>query len=143
MRNLLWKLCAQRPGGHCRSLFFGGMGMAACLFASTVLLAQGKPKVPTVSAGAGSCSAGFVVQDGNHKPIYNAKIDLTFRYGFWSLHKATLEAYTDSNGEARFEGLPRQQEKPFAFEVRYGDRQKTVTDSPLTTCKAHYTVVLP
>ena len=54
-----------------------------------------------------------------------------------------LEAFTDSSGRARFEGLPNAPKKPLAFEIRYGDRRKTQTDNPLDTCKASYDVVLP
>ena len=128
---------------HRHARLLSVLGAAVCLLAASQLCAQGKPKVPTVDAGAGPCSADFVIQDGNHKPLYSAKIDLTFRYGFLNLHKVSLEAFTDSNGRARFEGLPDESKKPLAFAVRYGDRQKTVTDDPLATCKASYGVVLP
>jgi hypothetical protein len=118
-------------------------GSAVCFLSAAHLAAQGKPKVPTVDAGVGSCSADFVVRDGNHKPLYNASIDLNFRYGLFNLHKVSLQAFTDSNGQARFEGLPNAPKNPLAFDVRYGDRQKTQTDNPLYTCKAGYDVVLP
>jgi hypothetical protein len=120
-----------------------GLGAAVFLLAASQLFAQQKPKAPTVDAGVGSCSADFVVQDGNRKPLYNAKIDLNFRYGFLNLHKVSLEAFTDSNGRARFEGLPNAPKNPLAFDIRYGDRRKTETDNPLDTCKAGYDVVLP
>ncbi|MDE3135009.1 MAG: hypothetical protein KGL59_00405 [Acidobacteriota bacterium] len=118
-------------------------GLAVLSLAAGQLYAQGKPKIPTVDAGVGSCSADFVVRDGNNKPLYNASIDLTFRYGLFNLHKVSLEAFTDSNGRAHFKGLPDAPKNPLAFDVRYGDRQKTQTDNPLYTCKASYDVVLP
>jgi hypothetical protein len=137
------KFFARRQPNLRRAGLLSGFGAVVCLLAASHLSAQQKPKVPTVDAGAGSCSADFVVQDGNHKPLYNAKIDITFRYGFLNLHKVSLEAFTDSNGRARFEGLPNAPKNPLAFDIRYGDRQKTQTDNPLNTCKASYDVVLP
>jgi hypothetical protein len=133
---------SQQPGRR-RARLLTIFGAAACLLVAGQLRAQGKPKTPTVNAGVGSCSADFVVQNGEHKPLYNAKIEITFRYGFLNLHKVSLEAFTDSNGRARFEGLPNQSKKPLVFEIHYGDRQKSLTDDPLATCKADYSVVLP
>lgn len=128
---------------HRRARLLLGFGAALCLLAVSHLFAQEKPKIPTVDAGVGSCSADFVVRDGNHKPLYSAKIDLNFRYGLFNLHKVSLEAFTDSSGRARFAGLPNAPKSPLAFSVRYGDRQKTITDDPLNNCKASYDVVLP
>lgn len=126
-----------------RAGLFSVLGTVVCLLTVGQLCAQGKPKTPAVNAGVGSCSADFVVQNGSRKPLYGARIDLTFRYGFLNLHKVSLEAFTDSKGRARFEGLPNQSKKPLVFEIRSGDRQKRVTDDPLATCKAAYSVVLP
>jgi hypothetical protein len=133
---------ANRIAGPCRAAL-ASLALFGCLFVAVDLSAQGKPKTPSVSADVGTCSAGFVVQNGQRKPLYDAKVSLTFRYGFLNLHKASLEAFTDSEGRARFDGLPNESKKPLAFVVRYGDRQKTLTDDPLTTCKATYHVVLP
>ncbi len=132
-----------RRRGNARRCALAGLGAAACLFAGVAAGAQAKPGAPTVSAGVGSCSADFTVENGNHKPIYDAKIDLTFQYGFWGLHKTTLEAYTGSNGEAKFKGLPRTPKKPFVFRISYRDRRKSVQVNPLVECKAKRTVLLP
>lgn len=119
------------------------LGTAACLFAATCLFARQTPRVPTVNADVGGCTANFDVRDGDHKPLYSARISVTFRYGFLNLHKASLEAYTNSKGEARFEGLPDAPKKPLDFRVRFGDRQKTVTDNPGNVCNENFNVVLP
>ncbi len=132
-----------RGRGFARRCALAGLGATACLLASVAAGAQAKPAAPTVSAGVGSCSAAFTVVNGNHKPIYDAQIDLTFHYGFWNLHKTTLEAFTDSNGKARFEGLPRAPKKPLVFRIRYRDRRKSVTVNPLDECKTKRRVVLP
>ncbi|HVB98685.1 MAG TPA: hypothetical protein VNJ12_05040, partial [Candidatus Dormibacteraeota bacterium] len=91
----------------------------------------------------GPCSADFVVKDGQDKPIYNAQLNMTFRYGFLNLHKESLEVSTNSDGKARFIGLPSFPKDPFEFRVHYRDRRKTVTDDPGVTCHAVQSVVLP
>lgn len=101
------------------------------------------PPVPTVNGSEGTCSADFVVVDGQDKPIYDAKIDVTFRYGFLNLHKESLEVATNSDGKARFKGLPNFPKNPFEFRVHYNDRRKTVTDDPGVTCHASESIVLP
>jgi hypothetical protein len=98
---------------------------------------------PTINGDQGSCSAAFVVTNGEQKPIYNVKIDLTFHYGFMNLHKESLEVFTNADGKARFEGLPNFVKKPLEFRLQSGDRQKTITDDPGVTCYATEAVTLP
>lgn len=142
MPNVSTRRTEQAIAGPCRVALLVGFAMLVCLLAPIHLSAQGKSKIPSVNAGVGACTANFVVQNSKLKPLYDAKVALTFRYGFLNLHKASLEVFTDSEGRARFAGLPNQSKKPLAFTVRNGDRQKTLTDDPLTTCKASYHVVL-
>jgi hypothetical protein len=129
--------------GSCRRGSGCVLVAGVCLLAAISLFARQTPKIPTVNADVGGCTADFVVQNGNHKPIYNAKVSVTFRYGLFHLHKVSLEAFTDSDGRARFEGLPDAPKKPLDFPIRYGDRQKTVTDNPGNVCNENFTVVLP
>lgn len=119
------------------SLLFSA-GAASALAARRQVL-----PVPTINGDEGDCSAEFVVTNGEQKPIYNVKIDLTFHYGFMNLHKESLEVFTNSDGKARFLGLPNTAKKPLAFHLQSGDRQKTVTDDPGVTCNATESVVLP
>lgn len=130
-----------RTRTYSRILFI--LGVAACLLLAVSIFAQQTPKIPTVNADVGGCTADFTVQNGNHKPLYSARISVTFRYGFLNLHKASLEAYTNSQGLARFEGLPDAPKHPLDFHIRFGDRQKTVTDNPGNVCNQNFTVVLP
>lgn len=101
------------------------------------------PPVPVVNAGLGPCSADFTVKNGDNKPIYDASISVTFRYGFLNLHKESLEAATNSDGKAGFEGFPNFVKNDLAFRLHYRGRQKTVLDDPSVTCQAVETVVLP
>jgi len=82
------------------------------------------------------------VKDGAGKPVYNAKINTTIKYGFMNLHKAQLEAPTNTNGQARFTGLPNFSKKPITFVIGSGTVTKTITDDPTTDCNAKFDVTL-
>ncbi len=97
--------------------------------------------VPTVDAAIGSCRADFTVKDDAGKPIYNAKIDTKFKYGHF--HRAELEAATNSDGKARFTGLPEVSKKPLEFVITSGSASRTITLDPFDNCNATFTVTLP
>jgi hypothetical protein len=99
-----------------------------------------QPDIPTVDAGIGSCRADFNVKDGEGKPLYNAKINITIKYGFMNMRKAQLEAPTNTNGQARFTGLPNFSKKPLEFVITSGTVSKKETDDPSTNCNAVYNV---
>ncbi len=86
------------------------------------------PEVPVVDAGLGSCRADFTVKDGSDKPLYNAKISLTIRYGFLNKRKSEVEVGTNSDGKARVTGLPNLPKRPLDFLIKSGDLSATVTD---------------
>lgn len=100
------------------------------------------PEVPVVDAGIGSCRADFTVKDGAGKPLYNAKITGTLKYGFWSKRKTALEVGTNSDGKARVTGLPNLPKKPLEFSIKSGTVSTTVTDDPSANCNAVFDVVL-
>ncbi len=81
-----------------------GMGARATLAPNQSNSAA--PGVPNLDADIGACRAAFNVNDGAGEPLYNAEINITIKYGFMNLHKAQLEAPTNTNGQARFTGLP-------------------------------------
>ena len=100
------------------------------------------PEVPVVDAGLGSCGADFTVKDSSGKPIFNAKISVTIKYGFHSLRKTQLEVGTNSDGKARVTGLPNLPKKPLEFSIKSGTVSTTVTDDPGTNCNAVFDVTL-
>ena len=100
------------------------------------------PEVPVVDAGLGSCAADFTVKDSSGKPIFNAKISVTIKYGFHSLRKTQLEVGTNSDGKARVTGLPNLPKKPLEFLIKSGTVSTTVTDDPETNCNAVFDVTL-
>jgi hypothetical protein len=102
-------------------------------------------QVPVIKAEVGTCSADFIVRDSENKPIYDAKIRVSFRYGFMSQKKTDLEAGTNSDGKARFEGLPDRRKKPkgpFEYQIRSGELTKNVVQDPLVQCDAKFDVVM-
>ncbi len=99
--------------------------------------------VPVVNGGLGSCSADFTVADSANKPIYYAKIHVTIVYGFMNKRKQDLDIGTNSDGKARFEGLPNKlKKKPLDFQVRSGEQMKSVMIDPEVDCHASSSVVL-
>jgi hypothetical protein len=105
-------------------------------------IASDSPEVPVVDAGLGSCRADFIVKDGSDKPVFNAKISLTIKYGFWSKRKSEIEIGTNSDGKARVTGLPDSPKKPLDFSIKSGNLSATVTDDPSTNCNAVFNVAL-
>lgn len=108
----------------------------------TSVVANNAPEIPVVDGGIGSCRADFHVTDEAGKPIYNAKIKVTLKYGFFNVRKTELEVGTNSDGKARFTGLPDSPKKPLEFEIKSGTVSKSVTDDPSTNCSASYEVTL-
>jgi hypothetical protein len=83
------------------------------------------------------------VTDSTGKPIYNAKILVTISYGFMGKRKTDLEIGTNSDGKARFEGLPdRLKKPPMEFKVWTADQGKTVTNDPAVNCHPSFSVAM-
>ena len=101
-----------------------------------------EPQIPVADGGLGSCRADFTVKDGSDKPIYNAKIHVTIKYGFFDKRKTELEVGTNSDGKASITGLPNLPKKPLEFTVKSGTVSKTITDDPSENCTAKFDVTL-
>ncbi len=117
-----------------------GVALASVLgSAANGIFAQ---EVPVVDGHLGSCTVSFTVTDEQKKPIYDAKIDVTIRYGFLGLHKSELQVGTNSEGKARVAGIPEKSKKPFEFRISRGEAFKTIEYDPSPRCRATYDVVL-
>jgi hypothetical protein len=81
------------------------------------------------------------VTDQDDKPVYAATIHVRIRYGFMSLKRMDLEVGTNSDGEARVEGLP-DKAKPLTYEISRADRKATVEQDLSNACRASYEVSL-
>ncbi len=99
-------------------------------------------EVPVIKGELGPCSADFTVTDSANKPLYDAKIHVTVRYGFMSKRKTELEVGTNSDGKGRIEGLPNKVKKPLEFQVRHEQLLKSLLHDPATECHANFTVAL-
>ena len=120
------------------------------LLLASVCYAQNQPQpktppgqVPVISGDLGDCTADFRVTNVKMKPVYNAKLSVEIKYGFGGFHRSTLEVYTNAEGKARFEGLPRKSRGPLSFTVDYHDRKTAVIVEPRDNCHGSYTAILP
>jgi hypothetical protein len=96
--------------------------------------------IAEVSADRGPCSVQFHVTDLSGKPIYNATIQTTVRWGLG--HKIELQTATNAGGLARFVKLPAESKKPLQFAVSYRDQTVTYSIDPATACQAERDVPL-
>ena len=117
-------------------------GAALLLILCGGLLGAQSPQIPTVDGALGSCRADFTVKDGSDKPIYNAKVHVLIKYGFFSKRKTELEVGTNSDGKASVTGLPNAPKRPLEFSIKSGTVEKTVTDDPSENCNAKFDVTL-
>ena len=106
------------------------------------LLANNSAEVPVVDGGIGPCKADFTVKDEAGKPIYDAKIKVTLRWGFFNKRKVDLEIGTNGDGKARIIGLPDSPKKPLEFQIKSGTVTKSIEDDPSANCTAVYDVTL-
>lgn len=125
----------------------GTVGLSGIVMGLVLLLGLGLAgangtEVPVIKAEAGPCSADFTVTDSASKPLYDARIQVTVRYGFLGKRKSDLEIGTNSDGKARIEGLPSKVKKPLEFKIRHGELAKSLAHNPALDCQANYTVVL-
>ena len=100
------------------------------------------PEIPVVDGGLGACRADFTVKDGAGKPIYNAKVHIIIKSGFFNKRKTDLEVGTNSDGKASVTGLPSMPKKPLEFSIKSGTVSTTVTDDPSSNCNATFDVTL-
>jgi len=82
------------------------------------------------------------VTDAAGKPVYNAKIKATIRHGIMSKRKLDLEVGTNSDGKARFVGLPAKVKRPFEFTIQYGSQTASKVHDPSLECEAKFDIAL-
>jgi hypothetical protein len=122
-------------------IILGSLLSLACV-AQTDSPPRDSKTVSEVDAGLGPCTADFVITDDAGKAVYAAYVRVHIAYGFMNLHKFDLEVGTNSEGKARFIGLPENSKQGFFFRASEGSREGTAFDDPSKTCKAQFTVVL-
>jgi hypothetical protein len=99
--------------------------------------------LPVVDAGLGPCTVDFTVSQDTNRPLYNAQISVRITYGFLGMKKTDLQIGTNSEGKARFAGLPSKvHNPPLQFVVKDKGRTKTVEYWPEVRCHAQYSVIM-
>jgi len=116
--------------------------LSASVFSQTNSPSADPHSVPVIDGGIGDCSADFTVNDANGSPVYAAKIKVHIAYGFMYARKLDLEVGTNSDGKARFIGLPERVKRGLFFEASEADRTAEAFDDPSSTCKAQFTLAL-
>jgi|YelNatPaOPRAMG01_1025707.scaffolds.fasta_scaffold37230_3 hypothetical protein len=112
------------------------------LFAGGLIAASEPVPVPQVNAGIGPCTVDFTVSR-NNEPLYNAEISVHIAYGFMGMKKMDLKVGTNSEGKARFIGLPEKvHNPPLAFVVKSNGLSKTVDFWPNVKCRSQYSVIM-
>ena len=113
------------------------------LFAGSALASKQSVPVPQVNGGIGPCTADFSVSQDSNQPLYNAEISVKIAYGFMGMKKLDLKVGTNSEGKARFVGLPDKVHRPpVVFFVQAKGLTKTVNFYPSVKCQARYSIVM-
>lgn len=120
------------------------LSILSALLLSLPLAAQAPDPhaVPVVDGGIGQCSVDFTITDEANAPVYAAKIKVHIAYGFMYARKLDLEVGTNTDGKARFTGLPDRVKDGLFFQASESDRTGSAFVDPATTCKSQFTVVL-
>jgi hypothetical protein len=106
-------------------------------------LAQSAEKPAVVDGGLGACSLEVTVVGPDSKPVYAAKVTVHIAYRFGGFHKLDLEVGTDSEGRAKFTGLPaRVRRPPLEFDATKDDLSGTLNYDPATQCQAKEKIAL-
>lgn len=128
-----------------RSSLFLAAILCTCLHAGSAVSQETRPEsqpMSVVDGELGPCSVEFKVTDGSGKPIDNASVRLHLAYGFMGVKRLDLEAATNTEGKARFTGLPDKAKKGLFFQASKGDRAGAAYYDPAKNCKGQHTIVL-
>jgi hypothetical protein len=99
-------------------------------------------RVPVLDGGAGPCSVEFTVTDSKG-PVYAATIEFHAAYGIFGAHKLYLQIGTNSEGKARFTGLPEKVKGGgIYFHASQGNRTGDAFIDPTKTCTANLGIFL-
>ena len=129
-----------------RSLLQAALVFAFATFA-VAFAAQQQPAqpedVPVTDAGSGPCSVGLSVTGTDSKPVFAARIDYHAEYGFMGAHKLDMGVYTNSQGKAKFTGIPAKVRKPpIEFRATKDNLVGIATMDPATECQAKHDIML-
>jgi len=120
------------------------ISITAAVGAQSQPTAPQKPEdVPVTDGTSGPCSIEFSVTDSDGKPVYAARIDVHLAYGAFGAHKLDMGVYTNTQGKAKFTGIPiRVHKPPVEFNAKKDDLVGVATMDPLTECQAKHDIVM-
>ena len=99
--------------------------------------------VPVTDAQSGPCSIELTVTGTDTKPVYAARIDYHTAYGFMGTHKLDMTVYTNSQGKARFAGIPAKvKQPPIEFRASKGELVGVATMDPVAECQAKHDIMM-
>lgn len=99
--------------------------------------------IPVTDGTSGPCSIEFSVTDSDGKPVYAARIDVHLAYGAFGAHKLDMGVYTNTQGKAKFTGIPAKVKKPpVEFNAKKDDLVGVATMDPATECQAKHDIVM-
>lgn len=129
---------------HHRSLWTILALLGLVLGGNGTLCGSDKPEstVASVDAGIGPCSIEFTVKDAKGAPVYNAKVSVHIAYGFVGMRRINLEVGTNSEGKARFDGLPERIKQPLTFHAAEKEREGEKSYPPFKECPAKQDVIV-
>jgi hypothetical protein len=117
--------------------------LCAILLSTLSHAAPVDPKtVPVIDGAVGPCSADFTITDPAGSPVYAANIKVHIAYGFMYARKLDLEIGTNSDGKARFTGLPDRTKQGLFFRASAANREGSAFVDPVKTCTATMTITL-
>jgi hypothetical protein len=75
--------------------------------------------------------------------VYAATVTVHIAYGFGGFHRLDLEVGTDSEGKAKFTGLPsRVRRPPLEFDATKDELSGTLDYDPATECVAMHKITM-
>ena len=119
------------------------LGCALLLICLARAFGQSAEKLAVVDGGLGPCSLEITVVGPDSKPVYAAKVKVHIAYRFGGFHKLDLEVGTDSDGKAKFTGLPaRVRRPPLEFDATKDALSGTLNYDPATECHSEKKITL-
>lgn len=113
-----------------------------CTLITVSLPVAGKEGVPTVDGEAGPCSVEFMVIDANGGRVYAANIQVHIDYGLFGVRKLDLQVGTNSDGLARFTGLPDSTDGVLYFEAFTDELKGVAVADPTEDCHAQHDIYM-
>lgn len=128
--------------GICLSILCSAALVLSSDFAGRAQEAAQPAASAEIAADLGSCSAQINVRGSDTKPVYGAKVTTRIYYGFMSVKKLDLEAFTGPDGKVTLTKLPNELKKPMSIRISKGAKEETVEFKPGLRCHATFDVQL-